>query len=296
MTNNGGRVAARQILCLEQMAEHSKREAVAFGLTKIAENINSLLTEAKHIDNMAPRASTILTQIAAEEAGKGFLIVDYMRPYRSVSPEQRSHHLRSVYSHLARGIYVEYYLTRPDAFSEVESIINFYRASHYLDGPSDVDWIFRNEIEEKRERQLYVDLMSDEQGLSWYAPTDLWKRLAKVGSVHSFEPTICKLFLLMHQSGFFQEKALNVMAEIWKNVIIHSTTRWAQYMSVNHNFLRQCGMQGILSQTANNEALARVADEFLYPLCGLDLGRRNVPIDQLQQRRIRHLRFLEGEP
>lgn len=295
MTNGERRVAARQIICIEQMTEPLKREAVAYGLAKIAENIDSLLTEVNHIDNMAPRASAILTQIAAEEAGKGFLIVDYMRPYRSVSLEKRSHHLRGVYSHLARGIYVEYYLTRPDAFSEVESIINSYRASHYLDGPSDVDWIFRNEIEEERERQLYVDLVSDEHGLSWYSPTDLWKRLAKVGSVHSFVPTICELFLLMHQSGLFREKALHVMAETWKNVSIYSTTRWVQYLSVNQAFLRQCRDQGLLSPTASDEALAQVADEFLYPLCGLDLGRRNVPIDELQQRRIQHLHFLEGE-
>lgn len=295
MINDERRVTARQILRLEQMAEPSKRKAVAYGLAKIAENIDSLLTEVNHIGNMTPRASAILTQIAAEETGKGFLIVDYMRPYRSVNPEKRSHHLRSVYSHLARGIYVKYYLTRPDAFSEVESIVNLYRASHYLNGPSDVDWIFRNEIEEERERQLYVDLVSDEQGLSWYSPTDLWERLVKVGSVHPFMPTICELFLLMHQSGLFRDKALRVMAETWKNVGIYSTTRWAQYLSVNQAFLRQCRNQGLLSSSASDEALARIADEFLYPLCGLDLGRRNVPIDELQQRRIQHLHFLEGE-
>lgn len=295
MVNDEPRVVARQILRLEQMSEPSKREAATYGLAKIAENIDSLLTEVNHINKRAPRASAILIQIAAEEAGKGFLIVDYMRPYRSVNPEKRSHHLRSVYSHLARGIYIKYYLTRPDAFSEVESIVNLYRASHYLDGPSDVDWIFRNEIEEERERQLYVDLVSDEQGLSWYSPTDLWKRLAKVGSVHLFVPTICELFLLMHQNGLFRDKALRVMAEMWKNVGIDSATRWAQYLSVNQVFLRKCRNQGLLSSTASDEALTRVADEFLYPLCGLDLGRTNVPIEELQQRRAQHLHFLGRE-
>ena len=266
MTNDDRGVAARQILRLEQMTESSKREAVEYGLAKIAENITSLLTEVDHIDNIAPRASAILIQIASEEAGKGFLIVDYMRPYRSVSSEKRSHHLRGVYSHLARGIYVKYYQTRPDAFSEVESIVNGYRASHYLDGPSDVDWIFRNEIEEERERQLYVDLVSDEQGLKWHSPTDLWKRLARLRGVSPFVPPICDLFLLMHQVGLFGDRALRVMAETWNNVDISSTTRWAQYLPVNQAFLRQCGSQGLLSSSASDEALAQIADEFLYPL------------------------------
>ena len=152
MTNNDQRVAPRRMSRLEQMTESSKREAMSYGLAKIAENVRSLLTEVDRIGNTAARASTILTHIAAEEAGKGFIMVDYMRPYSDMSGEMRSRHLKNVYFHLARGIYVKYYESRPDTFREVQSIVDSYRVSHYLDGPNDVDWIFRNEIENERER------------------------------------------------------------------------------------------------------------------------------------------------
>lgn len=294
VTNNEP-VGARRIPCLEQMTESSKREVVSCGLAKIAENIRSLFAELTRIENTAARAWTILTHIAAEEAGKGFLLVDYMRPYHGVSPQKRAQHLRNVYSHLARGIYVKYYETRPDSFGEVESIVNDYRVSHYLDGPSDVDWIFRNEIEEERERELYVDLVSDEEGLKWYSPTDLWKGAGIMLGSSAFESPICNLFLLMYETGLFSEEALNVMAETWKDISISSTTHWVDYLPVNQAFMTGCGTRALLSSEATSEALTRIADEFLYPLCALDLRENQVSAGELRERRERHLHFVNRE-
>jgi len=298
MSNNDQRVAPRQILRLEQMTESSKREAISHGLAKIAENVRSLLSEVNRIEKGAARASTILTHIAAEEAGKGFIIVDYMRPYRNVSPETRSRHLKNVYSHLARGIYVKYYESRPDTFREVQSIVNGYRVSHYLDGPNDVDWILRNEIEEERERELYVDLVSDEEGIKWYSPTDWWKRYSMVRDLTEFaalRPPICNLFLLMKEVGLFSEKVLAMMAKTWKDVSVSSTTRWGNYLAINQAFVKECEAKDLLSSGTTSETLDRITDEFLYPLCGLDLQVIRVTADELQERRERHLRFIQGE-
>ncbi len=298
MPNDEQRVATRQILRLEQMTEISKREAISHGLTKIAENVRSLLSEVDHIEKRAARAATILTHIAAEEAGKGFILVDYMRPYGNVSREMRSQHLKNVYSHLARGIYVKYYESRPDTFGEVQAIVNGYRVSHYLDGPNDVDWIFRNEIEEERERELYVDLVSDEEGIKWSSPTDWWKRYGMVRDLTGFEtlrPRICDLFLLMSEVGLFSEKVLAIMAKTWKEVTVSSTTRWGTYLAINQAFVKECEAKALLSSGATGEASDRITDEFLYPLCGLDLQVTRVTADELQERRDRHLRFTQGE-
>ncbi|MCX6642374.1 MAG: hypothetical protein NTV15_03175 [Candidatus Bathyarchaeota archaeon] len=298
MANDDQRVAPRQILRLEQMTESSKREAASYGLAKIAENVRSLLSEVNHIENTAPRASTILTHIAAEEAGKGFMIVDYMRPYRNVSLEMRSRHLKNVYSHLSRGIYVKYYESRPDTFREVQSIVKGYRVSHYLDGPNDVDWILRNEIEEERERELYVDLVSDEEGIKWHSPTDWWKRYSMVRDLTEFaapRPPICALFLLMQEVGLFSEKALAIMAKTWKDVSVSSTTRWGDYLIVNQAFIKECKAKVSFTSGTTSETLDRITDEFLYPLCGLDLQVVQVTADELQERRERRLRFIQGE-
>jgi hypothetical protein len=39
---------------------------------------------------------------------------------------------------------------RPADFREVRERINWLRRSHYLDGPNDVDWIFRNQLFSQR--------------------------------------------------------------------------------------------------------------------------------------------------
>jgi len=280
------------------MTESSKRETISYGLAKIAENIRSLLSEVNRIENTAPRASTILTHIAAEEAGKGFILVDYMRPYRKVSPEMRSRHLKNVYSHLARGIYEKYYESRPDTFEEVQSIVTGYRVSHYLDGPNDIDWIFRNEIEEERERELYVDLILDAEGVKWYSPTDWWQRYSMFRDLNEFaalKPAICNLFLLMQEVGLFSEKALDIMAKTWKDISIANTTRWGNYLIVNQAFVKKCEAKALLSSGTTSETLDRIIDEFLYPLCGLDLRVIQVTAEELQERRERHLRFIQKE-
>jgi hypothetical protein len=298
MNNSRDRVAVRRIPLLETMTESLRREIISHGLTKMVENVQSLLTEVTRTENVAPRASTIVTNMAAEEAGKGFIMVDYMRPYRDLNPQKRSQHLKNVYLHLGRGIYVKYYETRPDTFAEVQSIVDGYRVSHYLDGPNDVDWIFRNEIEEERERQVYVDLVSNEEGLKWYSPTEWWKRYGMVQNLSEFtilKPRICDLLVLMREVGLFSEKALGIMESIWKDVSITSTTRWGDYLKVNQAFLEECSRQGLLASQTRCEELERITDEFLYPLSGLDLRVIQISDEELRQRRERHLRFLSDE-
>ena len=280
------------------MAEPAKRETISIGLAKIAENVRSLLSEVDRIQSTAARASTILTHIAAEEAGKGFILVDYMRPYREVSPEMRSRHLRNVYQHLARGIYEKYYESRPDAFEEAQSIVTSYRVSHYLDGPNDVDWIFRNQIKEGRERELYVDLTLNEERLEWYSPTDWWQRYSMLQDLSEFtvlEPPICNIFLVMQEVGLFSPNALDIMAKTWKDITIAKTTRWGSYVTVNQTFLEECEKKGLLSSGITDEAQEQIIDQFLYPLCGLDLGMVEVTVEELQARREQHLRFMYGE-
>ena len=52
-------------------------------------------------------------------------------------------------------------------------LVDILRREFYLDGPNDVDWIFRNQILDSRESRLYVDLIADEEGrLTWTSPAD----------------------------------------------------------------------------------------------------------------------------
>jgi hypothetical protein len=58
------------------------------------------------------------------------------------------------YDHLGRCIYVEVLESRPADFAEVRRMVEDMRQAYFLDGPNDVDWIFRNELLSSREEGL----------------------------------------------------------------------------------------------------------------------------------------------
>jgi hypothetical protein len=49
---------------------------------------------------------------------------------------------------------------RPGTLAELQEYVDNHREEFYLDGPNDVDWIFRNEVLEGREGALYVDYVA----------------------------------------------------------------------------------------------------------------------------------------
>jgi hypothetical protein len=48
--------------------------------------------------------------------------------------------------------------------------VDLLRRNYYLDGPNDVDWLFRNEIMAEREERLYVDYVETDDGDMWISP------------------------------------------------------------------------------------------------------------------------------
>jgi hypothetical protein len=88
--------------------------------------------------------------IAEEEAGKFLILLDAVRCGRKrqkVFAEQ----LERSHDRLAKGLYVATVSIRPAISAELLSYLEGLRVQLYLDGPNDVDWIFRNEVLSGRE-------------------------------------------------------------------------------------------------------------------------------------------------
>ena len=82
------------------------------------------------------------------------------------------------------------------------------RTSHYLDGPNDIDWIFRNEIEARREELLYVDYVSSDNGDRWQSPQQ-WD-IVGIGP----PPTAVELVGAMHRTGFSTPAGLQIVTDV----------------------------------------------------------------------------------
>src|SRR6266511_1223259 len=149
---------ARAARSLSTLSDAKLFQQLAMGMTLLAEHARTLersvatLLEAKQIRGAAP-----LRALAEEEAAKFLILLDVARCPRKQGI--RSKQLDRFHNHLAKGIYARVTEIRPATYGEVRKYVNVLRLSHYLDGPNDVDWIFRNEIEAQREEGLYVDFI-----------------------------------------------------------------------------------------------------------------------------------------
>lgn len=274
----------KRIRLLNQKSEDERRAIVAEGLTLIAQNVSDLCSEAKAIWKTAPRSARMALNVAEEEASKGILLIDYMRPYQGIDVKQRANHLKQFYSHLARGIYARYYEWRcAHTFSRVSEQVAKDRRSHYLDGPTGADYIFRNEPLENRESIMYVDLVSDEGNLRWVSPDSVKFRYQFYGNCFVL-PEVCNRFMYLQSLGLLSGDALKVLAGVWRNESLIPETDWSTYADLNSRFLEECRHRGVVIAPNGRE----VGDALLFPLCGLDLTPEMVELEGLHQAQAAH--------
>lgn len=244
---------------------------ISEGLGLLAENVGGLLREARFCWPEAPRASAIAGSVAAEEAAKAIMLIDYLRPPKGVDDARLSDHLGSVVDHMARGAYVEAYEGRPIDFAEMRRYVDLVRMPYYLDGPTGYDWIFRNSIEAGREELFYVDAVHSGAGLEWLRPgatVELIKSVPGFARHDPHVPRICTLLLDLHAAGLLQAEALGILRALWAPVELDDTTGWRDYDALNREFVERSQARGLVS---DEHPLGRIVDRLLFPLCGVKL-------------------------
>ena len=258
----------------KRIASLSPAERIPFiseGLALLAQNVAELLQEATFCWPEAPRASAITGSVAAEEAAKALMLVDYLRPPKGVDDGRLSEHLGSVVDHVARGVYVESYEGRPMDFAEMRRFLDLERQPYYLDGPTGYDWIFRNSIEAGREELFYVDAVHSGAGLEWLRPGATVELIKSVPSFARHDPDvrrICTVLLDLHEAGLLQPEALKILRSLWAGVELDDSTGWQVYDVLNREWVERSMVAGLV---AREEHLARIVDWLLFPLCGVRL-------------------------
>lgn len=130
-------------------------QTMSEGLPSIAQNALDLWREASEFANHGHRRAVgILQALAEEEAAKVLLLFDALRcPDRRRADRDRL--VRQFATHLAKGIYANYYNTRPSDMREVGHIIERQRRAFYREGDYG-EFIAPNWIVHSRELRLYV--------------------------------------------------------------------------------------------------------------------------------------------
>lgn len=275
---------ARALSHVARLPKAKRLDAIAEGLDLLVEHVETLRNDLVClVEAERPRASAIIADYSEEEAAKVLILLDLVRMgFRNQNAANEQ--LSRFYSHLARCIYAEVAAMRPASFGEVRSLVDLLRESHYLDGPNDVDWIFRNQLLTRREETLYVDYVRDEDGEQrWVTPaaydqSNLWVSTG-----------VQDLVVALRRCGCTSRPGLEVVARVWSRRALEDSTHWSEVAQINADIVDELLAKDFARPEVTTQDVHLVQDRWLFPMGSLDLSQIEVPKSKLEEQRDRRL-------
>lgn len=273
------KVQPRALAALLQKPVAQRLPIIAEGLTLVVEHVGELRRSVATLQSVGQlRAAAILDIVAGEEAAKALILLDLVR-VGWADQVVTSRQIKSFSSHLARGIYAEVSMMNPGSFRDVREMVARHRPSQYLDGPNDVDWVYRNTIESKREETLYVDYVQYEDEHRWVSPAET------ITSPYSAWTEASKLVHAMERSGLLSLRGLELTAEAWRGAQIADSMSWPEVAGRSVGILRVLGAEGAHNPAFSAEDAELIRERWTFPMHGLDLSRLQVTEEELRKER-----------
>lgn len=272
----------RAIKDLTQLQDLELFREVARGMYLCLLNALRLWRDARRLlAANRPQGFNILQSFVEEEAAKFHILLDAVRCPRE-QPDLFSRQLGYFNQHLAKGLYADYYSSRPTDLREIRQYVDQERKALYLDGPNDVDWVFRNDILRKREEVVYVDYVayadSNRDEHYWHCPDTSLMRLGNSRP----RPKVLDVALALRLIGVTNERALAVVADLWRSNPLDDSMKWPTLREKNVQTIEMLKQAQLLRHRPQT-IYEQVADEWLFPLYPLDLTEVRVDRAQLTE-------------
>ena len=188
---------------------------------------------------------------------------------------------------MSKGVYKKICDWSPDTYGRLCEYIDSELDQYYLDGPNDVDWIFRNAIISSREESIYVDYVEFEPGEHfWLSPQS--KDIGDDLFQSSFVPGVIRMIRLLNSTGLFKPKALKEFSKFWQEFRFTEETHHIAFRDANFDFLKILDDKGLLSKMGEDD-VARFIDRYPYPLYGKDIKENRVDKEELMDARRRYI-------
>jgi hypothetical protein len=187
---------------------------------------------------------------------------------------------------LARLIYAEASSWHAFTLAELTRYVGLNRISHYLDGLHGPEFLFRNELLDKRESFLYADLVDEDGELEWRKPG------LRFGEVpiedDMLEPRMpwfhaLPLVEALSRVGILTPEGLKVVARTWQPLKLDDQTDSLAINALTRRTLETLHERGCLSE-ASDEDISRVMD-WQFPMYSLEFTELRVTEDAIQRER-----------
>lgn len=249
---------------LVQLSDKDFLAQISVGFERVLQNAIRIDQDAESLRKQnRPNGCRILSGMAEEEATKCLILIDAVRCPR-IPPEILSRQLGRFNDHLSKGLYAEACYWQPSNFQEFSSYVDNERKEFYLDGPNDIDWIFRNRIISEREETIYVDYMAtDDENHHWLAPREDKFLLPETqGSLN-----LAKAF---NDAGCTTPEALEVIADFWRPIVMEPNFTWLELRKLNYDTLKKLEDQDLLREQPRT-VYSTITEWWSFPMFSIDL-------------------------
>jgi len=274
----------RAIKNLNQLPFNEFITQISIGLGKVHENcVAQKNTFNILVENNDVRGSRIIKSFLEEESAKYLILLDSVRcPWKD--KELLNNQLIKFNSHLAKHLYAHICACSPATYQEIKNIIENESKSHYLDGPNDVDWIFRNSIMAKREENIYVDYVSYSDGIhAWITPKP-----------HPQDPELCfgisdniKIFNMvdaLHRIGISSYKALTLFSNFWEKFEYSENTHYQTFRKATIESIQALEDSEELNHFENEgEFYSLILNELPFPLYKENMKEKDIKVADLME-------------
>jgi len=280
---------AKAIKDLCQLTDADLFKEVSEGIDLIIDHASQVEKDAKFLAEHKKKCGlNILKAIIKEEAAKFLILLDAIRCTK-VPPEKFTKQLQRFNDHLAKGIYSLVYDTRPAHFKEIHELVESECHEYYLDGPNDVDWIFRNEILQKREEHIYVDYIESDGDHFWLTRKRYYH--PDISPIIFYAtPKILEVAYALWKIGCTKPDSLSIIAEQWRTVEISDDSSWQEIRKLNHHTLEKLASKNLIIEQPDS-VHSTIIDNWLFPLHSLDI--RIIKVDKSHLKEARDKAFFQ---
>lgn len=167
----------------------------------------------------------------------------------------------------------------PVTLAQLQEYVNNDREDFYLDGPNDVDWIFRNQVIQNREAALYVDYVAHDDEHRWSDPLEF----EDLDFSHLPEPWSVTTAKYLHAVGVSTPPALATIAELWRARPPVAETHCSEIWRMNQQTLSIMEDRGLLLAQPT-ETYSWLIRQWQFPMYDLDLSKIKVSLEVLRER------------
>jgi AbiV family abortive infection protein len=274
----------RAIKNLNQLSDKDLYKEISVGLEKIHENCLELNRSSHFLfENKKYQALKIIEAISKEEAAKYLILIDVLRCPRKQQHQQFTRQLDKFNDHLAKGIYAELCGWNPHTYKELCEYIRPNLDTIYLDGPLDVDFIFRNQIIAQREEAFYVDYAQIDDGHSWLSPQDQHS-LYEDFPFYYLNPSVISIVKALHSLGISKLESIEIFSTFWRDFEFNDDTHYQELRKANAECLKLLDAQNLLNNTnATQDECNLVVNKLPFPLYKEAMKEIEVKISELKE-------------